>query len=276
MIEKDHPQLSVRRQAELLEVNRNRLEPPARISAEDLLFSRILDEVHMDSPTYGTRRLRVELGRRGYHVGRGRLRRLMRRMGIEAIFPKPRTSLADRQHTKYPYLLKDLRVERPDQVWCADITYIPMRRGYAYLVAIMDWHTRAVLAWKLSNTLDAAFCLEAFEEAVRSSGRAPEIFNTDQGSQFTSREWVEALKAHEGLRISMDGKGRWVDNVFIERLWWSLKHEDIYLRAYRDLAELEEGVSRWMNHYNHRRPHQSLEYQTPWACYRPSAATEAA
>jgi len=276
MIEKDHPQLSVRRQARLLGVNRNRLEPPERMSAEDLLFSRILDEVHMDSPTYGTRRLRVELGRRGYPVGRGRLRRLMRRMGIEAIFPKPRTSLAERQHTKYPYLLKDLEVQRPDQVWCADITYLPMSRGYAYLVAIMDWHTRAVLAWKLSNTLEAGFCVAAFEEAVRTTGRVPEIFNTDQGCQFTSREWLEALASHTGLRISMDGKGRWLDNVFIERLWWSLKHEDIYLRAYRDLAELEEGLGRWMNHYNHRRPHQSLGYQTPWACYRPSVATEAA
>jgi putative transposase len=276
MIERDHPQLSIRRQSELLGVNRNRLEVPAGVSEEDLLLMRILDEIHMDEPTYGTRRLRVGLSWRGYHVGRGRIRRLMRRMGIEAIYPRPRTSLANRQHPKYPYLLKDLKVERPDQVWCADITYIPMRRGYAYLVAIMDWHSRAVLGWKVSNTLDTRFCLEAFVEAVRTSGRTPEIFNTDQGCQFTSREWIEALESCEGLRISMDGKGRWLDNIFIERFWWSLKHEDIYLRAYADLPELEQGVGRWMKRYNHRRPHQSLDYQTPWSCYRPCPAAEEA
>lgn len=274
MIERDHPQLSIRRQSELLGVNRNRLEVPARVSEEDLLLMRILDEIHMDEPTFGTRRLRAMLSGRGYRVGRGRIRRLMRRMGIEAIYPRPRTSLANRQHPKYPYLLKDLKVERPDQVWCADITYIPMRRGYAYLVAIMDWHSRAVLGWKVSNTLDTRFCLEAFAEAVRTSGRTPEIFNTDQGCQFTSREWIEALESCEGLRISMDGKGRWLDNIFIERFWWSLKHEDIYLRAYADLSELEQGVGRWLKRYNHRRPHQSLDYQTPWSCYRPRPVAE--
>jgi putative transposase len=276
MIEKDHPQLSVRCQARLLGVNRNRIEPPERVCEADLAVMRELDELHMEEPTFGSRRLGVLLRRRGHVVGRARLRRLMRWMGLEAIFPRRRTSQANPAHAKYPYLLRDLKVTRPDQVWCADITYIPMKRGYAYLVAIMDWHSRTVLAWRLSNSLDTRFCVEAFDEAVRTSGCAPEIFNTDQGCQFTSQEWLGALEAHPGLRISMDGKGRWLDNVFVERLWWSLKYEDIYLREYRDMAELEKGVRRWMRHYNLHRPHQSLDYATPWECYRPRPATEAA
>ena len=274
MIEKDHPQLSVRAQARLLGINRNRLQSSRSVSLADAAMMRVLDELHTDEPTYGTRRLSALLQRRGCPAGRDRLRRLMRLMGIEAIFPRPRTSLPNPQQVKHPYLLRDLTVERPDQVWCADITYIPMWRGWAYLVAVMDWHSRAVLGWALSNSLDAGFCVAAFQQAVGVSGRAPEILNTDQGCQFTSREWLEALEAHEGLRVSMDGKGRWLDNVFIERLWWSLKHEDIYLKEYRDLAELEEGIRRWMRRYNRHRPHQSLGYATPWECYRP--ATEAA
>lgn len=276
MIEPDHPQLSVCRQAELLDVNRNRLTPPRDLSEEDLALMRELDELHMEEPTFGTRRVLATLERGGRRVGRGRLRRLMRRMGIEAIYPRPRTSLPNVQNPKYPYLLRNLKVNRPDQVWCADITYLPMKRGYAYLVAVMDWCTRALPGWKVSNTLDASFCVAAFEQAVRNSGTIPEIMNTDQGCQFTSREWLDILRAQEDLSISMDGKSRWIDNVFVERLWWSLKYEDIYLREYRDLAELEEGVARWMERYNHRRPHQSLGYATPWERYRPGRTTEAA
>jgi putative transposase len=272
MIEKDHPQLSVRAQAGLLGVNRNRLCSARTASLQDLAIMRELDELHMEEPTYGARRLAATLRRRGRAVCRDRLRRLMRLMDIEAIFPRPRTSLANSQHPKFPYLLRDLKIERPDQVWCADITYIPMWRGYAYLVAVMDWFSRAVLGWALSNSLDATFCVAAFQEALGVSGRAPEMLNTDQGCQFTSREWLSALEVHEGLRISMDGKGRWLDNVFVERLWWSLKYEDIYLREYRDLVELEEGIGRWMGRYNRFRPHQSLGYATPWEWYRPTTA----
>lgn len=270
MIEKDHPELSIRRQAELLGINRNRLEVPARASEEDQRVMRDLDELHTRWPVYGQRKLLRELRTCGWSIGRKRVRRLMRLMGLEAIAPKPKTSIPDAGHRKYPYLLRDLEIVRPDQVWCTDITYIPMGRGFAYLTAVMDWHSRAVLSWRISNTLDTRFCLEALAEAVRVAGRAPDIVNTDQGCQYTSAAWTGAVEAL-GAKVSMDGKGRWVDNVFIERLWRSLKCEDIYLRDYRDLAELERGVARWMDDYNHRRIHQALDYRKPWDCYRPQA-----
>lgn len=279
MIDTGHKKLSVRRQAALLGVNRNRLpKRPAgagKPSGGDLEILRDLDVLHTRWPFYGQRRLLQELRGRGWQLGRKRLRRLMRQAGIEVVAPKRRTSVPNASHRKYPYLLRGLDVSRPDHVWCADITYIPMKRGFAYLVAVMDWHTRAVLAWRISNTIDTSFCLGALNDAVKVAGCVPEIFNTDQGCQFTSREWIAAVEGH-GIRVSMDGKGRWLDNVFVERLWRSLKCENIYLREYRNLVELEAGVAAWMHDYNHERIHQALSYQRPWRLYRPPAVGEPA
>jgi putative transposase len=200
----------------------------------------------------------------------------MEEAGIEVIAPKPSTSMPNIAHRKYPYLLRGLEINRADQVWCADITYIKMDRGHAYLVAVMDWHTRAVLSWKLSNTLDTMFCLEALKEAVATAGTVPEIFNTDQGCQFTSNDWIGAVEGL-GIKVSMDGRGRWMDNVFIERLWRSLKCERIYLSSYRNLIELQAGVAEWMRDYNHERIHEALDYAIPWQVYRPeSGLAEAA
>lgn len=265
MVETDHPQLSIRQQCALLGVNRNRLEPAAdKTSADDLRIMRLLDELHMAEPTYGSRRLCQVLNRDdGFRVERKRVRRLMRLMGIVPCWPKPRTSVPGAGHKVYPYLLRDLKIDQPNQVWCADITYIPMAQGYCYLMAVMDWYSRKVLGWAMSTTMDTGFCMEAFRMAVRVVGCAPGIMNTDQGSQFTSKEWIAELEQHAGLRISMDSKGRWVDNVFIERLWWSLKYEDIYLRAYETPRELERGVARWFDRYNGYRPHAALDGLTP-------------
>lgn len=269
MIEKDHKDLSIRRQCELLAVNRNRLAPPrVRITAEDELIMRCLDEIYTEVPFYGARKLRRELRDYGWFVGRNRVRRLMRIMGIAAMVPQPATSKPNKDHTIYPYLLRGREIKEVDEVWCADITYIPMARGHAYLVAIMDWHSRAVLAWELSNTMDSSFCVRALREAMRRTGRIPKIFNTDQGSQFTGQDWISTLKTN-GITISMDGKGRWMDNVFIERLWRSLKYEKIRLWSYGTVGELRTHIADWMEFYNHRRSHQSLDYATPWSIYEP-------
>ena len=268
MTEKNHPKLSIRRQCVLLEVNRNRRECRPKVSEEDRAIMGDLDKIHTEWPFYGQRKLVDELRERGWPIERKRVRRLTGVMGMEAVAPKPKISVPEAKHGRYPYLLRGLRVEHPDQVWCADITYISLRRGSAYLVAVMDWHTRAVLSWRVSNTLDTSFCVEALREALQIAGCAPEIFNTDQGCQFTSEAWIEAVK-QAGAQVSMDGKGRWMDNVFIERLWRSLKCEEAYLKDYRDLVELEHSVSRWMSAYNHRRIHQALDYRCPWALYRP-------
>lgn len=269
MIEKKHKKLSVRAQSRLLNVNRNRLEPRApKRTEEDELIMRLLDEIYTELPFYGARKLRRELRNYGYFIGRNRVRRLMKIMGIEALVPQPSTSKPHRDHTIYPYLLRKRKVREVDEVWCADITYIPMAKGHAYLVAIMDWHSRAVLAWELSNTMDSSFCVRALQEAMRSTGRKPKIFNTDQGSQFTGRDWISTLKEHE-IQISMDGKGRWMDNVFIERLWRSLKYEKIRLWSYDTVGELRSHIDDWMEFYNHRRTHQSFDYVTPWSIYEP-------
>jgi putative transposase len=277
MIESDSP-LSVRRQCQLLEVNRNRLAPASSMfTGEDAVLCRLIDEIHLEDPAFGARKIRDVLRRHhGINAGRSRVARLMRHMGVTAVYRRPRTSVPGKgeEHRVYPYLLSG-GVDRADEAWCADITYLPVGKGFAYLVAVMDWHTRAVLSWKLSNTLDTAFCLDAFREAVRSTGRTPAIFNTDQGCQFTSRAWRECLEGH-GVRLSMDGKGRWVDNVFIERLWRSLKYEEVYLRDYRDLHELERSLRRWFNRYNTWRPHQSHRGLTPWDLYRPESMKLAA
>lgn len=269
MVDASDLQLSIRHQCRLLDVNRNRLPPPEpKRDAEDLALMRMLDELHLIQPTFGTRGLRRMLRRvEGRRVGRGRIRRLMKLMGLAAIYQAPRTSAPGKGHKIYPYLLRGMAVTRPNQAWCTDITYIPMPRGFCYVVAVMDWYSRRVLGWAVSTTLDTEFCLRAFREAVACAGRAPEIMNTDQGSQFTSTEWIEEMKRHEGLKISMDGKGRWVDNVFIERLWRSMKYEDVYLRCYETPREVEIGLGRWLNRYNHDRPHSSLNDYTPQEVY---------
>lgn len=279
MIERDSHQLSIRRQCELADVNRNRLDsPPDNPGARELELCRLIDEIHMKAPAFGSRKIRdllsVEYGKQ---TTRGRVRHLMRKMGIKVIYRAPRTSLPGKgsEHKVHPYLLRDRKVERADDVWCTDITYIPMERGHAYLIAIMDWHTRAVISWRLSNTLDTRFCLEAFDEAVRVAGRAPEIFNTDQGCQFTSHAWRERLMDH-GIRISMDGKGRWLDNVFIERLWRTLKYDELHLREFNTLPDLEVILTNWFELYNTWRPHDSLGGSRPWEIYRPNQKKKAA
>lgn len=270
LIESQHPKLSVRTQCELLSVSRSSLDyMPAEEAKENVLIKRLMDEIYLRDPCLGSRRLVTILERdHGLLVNRKRIQRLRREMGIEAIYCKPRTSIVDKANRIYPYLLRDLAVTRADQVWCTDITYIPMPRGSAYLCAVMDWHTRCVLGWAVSNTMDVSLCLLALERARVFSGCVPEIFNTDQGSQFTSEEWTSKLKEW-GVKISMDGRGRWMDNVFIERLWRSIKYEEIYLREYATVDELERGVERWMTQYNTWRPHQELGNSTPSAEYRP-------
>jgi putative transposase len=276
MIERDNKKLSIRRQCALLAVNRNRLEPrAAKRTASDLELMRLIDGLHTEFPFLGARKIVRELRDLGHRAGRGRVGRLMRLMGIEALVPQPYTSKASPENPIYPYLLRGRAITRADEVWCADITYIPMEKGHAYLVAIMDWHTRAVLAWEVSNTMDTAFCLRTLRRAMAVAGRVPDIFNTDQGSQFTSREWVDELEKH-GVKVSMDGRGRWMDNVFIERLWRSLKYERLRLWSYGDLPDLERHIGWWMDYYNHRRKHQHLDYATPWSLYRSSAEGRAA
>jgi putative transposase len=226
---------------------------------------RAMDKIHLRLPFYGSRRIVDELATEGHVVNRKRVKRLMRRMGMNALYPKPNTSRANHAHKVYPYLLRDLNIDRANQVWCTDITYIPMRRGFLYLVAVMDWHSRKVLSWRLSNTLDTEFCVEALREALHHYG-TPEIFNTDQGCQFTSEAFTQVLK-DAGVQISMDGKGRWVDNVFIERLWRSFKYEEVYLNAYESMPHARQRIRAWMEFYNQRRKHQSLEKMTPDALY---------
>ena len=269
MIENPHPKLSIRKQAKMLGVNRNRLKPSRlRTTKEDLEIMKALDIIYMECPFYGQRKLRLELHDLGYKIGRNRVRRLMKIMGIEALVPNPCTSKPNKENHIYPYLLRNRAIKEVDEVWCADITYIPMQKGHAYLVAIMDWHSRAVLSWEVSNTMDTGFCVRALKQAMASTGRKPGIFNTDQGSQFSSEQWTSELKA-QGVQISMDGKGRWMDNVFIERLWRSIKYEKLRLWSYDTIGELRELVSDWMEFYNHRRKHQALDYVTPWSIYSP-------
>ena len=267
MIDTQHA-LSIRQQSVLLEVNRNRLKPKrAKISEEDHKIMLHLDEIHFRYCHMGQRNLIHELRDRGYEVGRKRVRRLMRLLGIEAMVPKPNTSKPGKAHKIFPYLLRDSPVTAADEVWCTDITYIPMPRGHAYLIAVMDWHTRAVLSWEVCNTMDTAFCLRALRKAFELTGRQPKIFNTDQGSQFSSKEWVGEIESR-GIKVSMDGKGCWRDNVFIERLWRSIKYEKLRLWSYSNVPELEALVDDWMEFYNHRRRHQSLSNQTPWSVYQ--------
>jgi putative transposase len=266
MVDRDDPSLPVVAQCRLLKIARSTLYyRPAAVDADDLALMRRMDELYLASPFYGSRRMVAVLRREGLVVNRKRVRRLMRLMGLEAIYQKPNTSQGHPDHKVYPYLLRGLRIERPNQVWCADITYIPMARGFVYLVAVMDWFSRRVLSWRLSITMEAAFCVEAVQEALANHGR-PEIFNTDQGVQFTSAGFVDEFEA-AGVRISMDGKGRFLDNIFIERLWRSLKYEEVFTKAYGSVTEARRGIGGWLSFYNDERPHQALGYRTPRAVF---------
>jgi putative transposase len=267
MIEPAHGRLSIARQCDLVSISRSSFYyAPAGETPLNLALMRLIDEQFLETPFYGARQMARHLRRQGFVVGRKRVRRLMARMGLAAIYQKPRTSEPNPAHPVYKYLLRGLTIDRPGQVWCADITYIAMRRGFLYLVAIMDWASRKVLAWRLSNTMDANFCIQALEEAMTRYG-APEIFNTDQGSQFTSPRFTGVLK-DAGVRISMDGRGRWMDNVFIERLWRSMKYECVYLHAWETGSELRDGLARWIGFYNAHRPHSALGGRTPDEAYR--------
>ena len=250
----------------MLGLNRSSLYyEPVPEAADNLRLMRLIDEQYTARPFYGSRKMTVWLQGRGEEINRKRVQRLMRLMGLEAIFPKPRLSAAGRGHRVYPYLLRGVSVRRPDQVWSADITYVPLPAGFMYLAAIIDWYSRYVVAWRLSNTLDGTFCLDMLEEAL---GRGcPEVFNTDQGVQFTAAAWTGRLE-RAGVAVSMDGRRRWLDNVFVERLWRSVKHEDVYLWGYEAVPALEEGLGRYFPFYNEERPHQSLGYRTPAAVYR--------
>ena len=258
--------LSIRRQCELLGVNRSSLYyVPVEPDADELELMRRMDELHLEHPSFGSRMLTQTLKREGRVINRKRVQRLMRLMGLESTAPKPNTSKPSPEHPVYPYLLRNMTITRVNHVWASDITYIPMARGFAYLVAIIDWYSRRVLTWRLSNTSDSSFCVEALREALMRYGR-PEIFNTDQGSQFTSEDFTRVLLDH-GIKISMDGKGRCIDNIFVERLWRSLKYEEVYLYAYESLIEARESIGRYFRFFNDERPHQALGYQTPSSFY---------
>lgn len=267
MIEPANANLSIGKQCKLLSISRSSFyyEPKGE-NETNLDLMRLIDKQFLERPFYGVRQMTWHLRNDDHLVNEKRIRRLMRLMGLMPIYQKPNTSKAAKAHKIYPYLLRGLRVDRPNQVWCADITYLPMRRGFLYLVAIMDWHTRKVQAWRISNTLEAGFCVAALNEAIHKFG-PPEIMNTDQGSQFTSFAWTDRLR-RSGVRISMDGKGRFLDNIFVERLWRSLKYECVYLHAWETGSEAKAGVRNWIEFYNHKRPHSALGGKPPAVVYR--------
>ena len=266
MIEPEHPGLSITTQCSLLEISRSSwYYEVLGESTLNLELMKLIDEQFLETPYYGARQMARHLRRQGYGVNRKRIQRLMQKMGLMALYQKPNTSKPHPEHKIYPYLLRGADIWEPNQVWCADVTYIPMRKGFLYLVAVMDWYSRKVLSWRLSNTLDADFCVAALREALAKYGR-PAIFNTDQGSQFTSFEFTHTLKDAE-VKISMDSKGRWMDNIMIERLWRSLKYECIYLNAYETGSEARNGIGKWIRRYNEERPHSSLDDRTPHEAY---------
>jgi putative transposase len=267
MVDRGAEDLSVRRQCALLNLARSGVYRPKPVTgADDLALMRRIDELHLELPFYGSRRMMFELNKEGRGVNRKRVQRLMRVMGIEALVPRPGTSKAAPGHKIYPYLLRGLIITEPNHVWAADITYVPMAHGFLYLVAIIDWASRAVLAWRLSNTMDTSFCLAALDEALLRHG-TPKIFNTDQGAQFTSAAFTGKLET-AGVAISMDGRGRFMDNIFIERLWRSIKYEEVHLKAYADGREARAGIGSWMAFYNERRPHQAMNNRMPMAAWR--------
>jgi putative transposase len=262
-----YPVLSLRRQCQILGVCRSGLYyEPVEPSTEELALMRRIDALHLKFPFYGSRKIHVALRSEGHAINRKRVQRLMRIMDLEAIAPKPSTSRPGKEHPTYPYLLRNLEISRVNQVWGSDITYIPLARGFVYLVAIMDWYSRRVLSWRLSNTLQTSFCVEALEEALSRFG-TPQIFNTDQGAQFTDKTFTRTL-LDRGIKISMDGKGRCIDNVFVERLWRSLKYEEVYLYAYDSVHEARAGIRSYFDFYNFERPHAALGYQTPDSFYQ--------
>ncbi|MCP5111900.1 MAG: IS3 family transposase [bacterium] len=271
MVEKDHSQLSVRAQCQLLGVNRNRLEPKKpkdwKPGPEHTEMLELVKLAHAKDPTMGARQLLRVLKRNGYETSRWTVGKMMKHLGIKAIYCTPRTTVPAPDDEKRPYLLRDREVTEPDEAWATDITYIPWRRGHVYLTAIIDWKTRAILSWRVSNTMDVGFCLEALGEALEVAGTAPQIVNTDQGSQYTGSEWIAAVE-NTGAQVSMDGRGRWQDNVLIERFWRSVKHEWVLLHEYNTLAELEALLGEWIERYNTWRPHTANGGQTPWQAYR--------
>ncbi len=271
LVDRTDDELSIVAQCRLLRVARSTLYwRRSAVSEDDLRLMRRIDELYLATPFYGSRRMVAVLCRDGWTVNRKRVRRLMRLMRIEAIYQKPNTSRRHPEHQVYPYLLRGLVIDRPNQVWCADITYIPLAKGFVYLVAVMDWFSRRVLAWRLSSGLETGFCVEALQEAIDRYG-SPEIFNTDQGVQFTSTDFIATL-ATSGVRISMDGKGRYLDNIFIERLWRSLKYEEVYIKAYTSVPTARASIGLWLIFYNDVRPHQALGYRTPREVFQTSPA----
>lgn len=267
-IQPTHPQLSIQQQCELIGLSRSsyyRAGVVEQENSENLEIMKIIDREYTDHPFYGTRKMRDVLRRKGYKINRKRVQRLMRKMGIQSIAPKPNTSKANPENKVYPYLLRNFNVNIPNQVWCSDITYIPLAGGFVYLTAVMDWYSRYVLSWELSITMDNEFCVSSLERALRCHG-TPYIFNTDQGSQYTSHEFINVLKNND-IKISMDGKGRAMDNIFIERLWRSVKYEEIYVNEFKSVAQLRKSLKKYFDFYNHERPHQSFDGQTPAEIY---------
>ena len=266
MIDFNCSKISIAFQCRLLDINRSSVYyKPKPVKQRDLDIMRIIDEQYLETPFYGSRSMRNHIIRLGFKINRKPVQRLMRLMGLQAIYPKPKTTKPHPQHKVYPYLLRGLEINRPNQVWAADITYVPMSRGFMYLVAIMDWHSRKVLSWRVSNSMDADFCIEALEDAIQKYG-CPDIFNTDQGSQFTSDSFIKVLKDNN-IKISMDGRGRFQDNIFIERLWWTVKYQYLYLRSFDNGRDLRHGLKNWFLFYNHKRPHQNLNDCTPDEMY---------
>jgi len=266
-MEPDHAEVSIRKQCQLLAVSRSGwyAARDRRTSAEDCEMMNRIDRIYTDCPWYGSRRIAAMLRREGVRINRKRAQRLMRTMGVQGAMPRRSTSKRNMKHPVFPYLLRNVKIKHPNQVWSTDITYVPLNKGFMYLTAVIDWYSRYVLSWALSNTLDSSFCVEALEEALLQG--TPEIFNSDQGVQFTSQPFTSTLK-NAGVRISMDGRGRWLDNVFVERLWRTVKHEDVYFRGYETAPDLYRGLIRFFHSYNEERPHQSLEYKTPGEVYR--------
>ena len=274
LVDPNNSRLSIVKQCSLLGVSRSSYYFQGKGESEkNLRLMRVIDETFMDYPWYGSRRMTLHLQHIGYGVNRKRVQRLMRKIGVVAIVPRPGTSKSHPQHKIYPYLLDGLEINRPNHVWCSDITYLPVSKGFMYLVAIMDWHTRKILSWKISNSLETDFCIQALKEAISIYG-PPEIFNTDQGCQFTSDEFTGVLENH-GIKISMDGKGRWKDNVFIERFWRSLKYECVYINEFPGGNALKKGLREWINYYNEFRPHTALNGKTPDEAYRDALNTAA-
>lgn len=269
MIDKDHAKLSILDQCQILGISRSGLYYKPADNKKDRMLMRLIDKQYTETPFYGARRMAVTLKKFGHPIGRKKTRTLMEKMGIEAIYPKPNLSIANPDDKKYPYLLRDLVIDRVDQVWSIDITYIPLENGFGYLVAIIDWFSRKIISWEFSNLLDIEFCMKALNKAL--TKRKPEIFNSDQGSQFTSREFTGRLEL-EGIRISMDGRGRALDNIFIERLWRSVKYENVYPKDYQGMEDAREGLREYFEFYNEERPHQSLKYLTPNEVYEGAEA----